>query len=201
VLRELRQGCVDEPSYPPSCIDRANDEEIAMAASSPHASFIIGLMTLAAAMLLGASVAAAPAKKASHKGWPKIDGKVDIHKLDEEAPMQGLANKHNELLGGHGSDTITAGDIGDVLWGDYKPSAQPATQKDVITGGAGKDHIYASHGTNTIVTRGGADQVHAHFGRGTITCTNKKPLVFLSHRSQKRYTLHGCPRITFRSSL
>ena len=172
-----------------------------MTARSRHASFIIGLMMLAAAMLAGASVAAAPAKKASHKGWPKIDGKVDIHQLDEETPMQGLANKHNELLGGHGSDTITAGNIGDVLWGDYKPSAQPPTQKDVLTGGSGKDHIYAGHGTNTIVTRGGADQVHAHFGRGTITCTNKKPLVFLSHRSQKRYKLRGCTRITFRSSL
>jgi Ca2+-binding RTX toxin-like protein len=172
-----------------------------MTASRRHASFTIGLMTLGAGLLLGASVAAAPAKKASHKDWPKIDGKVDIHKLDEETPMQGRANKHNELLGGHGSDTITAGNIGDVLWGDYKPSGQPPTQKDVITGGTGKDHIYASHGTNIIVTRGGADQVHAHFGCGTITCTNRKPLIFLSHRSQKRYKLHGCTRITFRSSL
>jgi Ca2+-binding RTX toxin-like protein len=115
--------------------------------------------------------------------------------------MQGLKNKHNELLGGHGDDTIAAGDIGDVLWGDYKPSGQPATQKDVITGGPGKDHIYASHGTNTIVTNGGADQVHAHYGRGTITCATKKPLIFLSHRSKPHYKLKGCPRITFRSSL
>src|SRR3954452_5044553 len=28
---------------------------------------------------------------------------------------------HNELLGGHGGDTIHAGPWGDVLWGDYKP--------------------------------------------------------------------------------
>jgi hypothetical protein len=153
--------------------------------------------------LLGSTlVAVAPAqKKASHKDWPKIDGKLVIHENDEETPLVGVKNKHNEMLGGHGNDTITAGDIGDVIWGDYKPSGQPATQRDVLTGGPGKDHIYASHGTNTIVSKGGADQIHAHFGRGTITCTNSKPLVFLSHRSQKKYKLHGCTRITFRSSL
>jgi Ca2+-binding RTX toxin-like protein len=152
--------------------------------------------------LLGGSLAAvAPAqKKASHKEWPKIDRLV-IHENDESTPMVGTKGKHNEMLGGHGNDTISAADVGDVLWGDYKPSGQPTTQKDILTGGPGKDHIYASHGTNTIVSRGGADQIHAHFGRGTITCTNSKPLVFLSHRSQKKYKLHGCKRITFRSSL
>jgi hypothetical protein len=159
------------------------------------------LTAVAAAALFSAWAAAAPAQKASHKEWPKIDGKVVIHKHDERTPLRGLRNKHNELLGGHGNDTITAGDVGDVMWGDYKPSGQPAAQRDVITGGPGKDHIYASHGTNTIVTNGGADRVHAHFGRGSITCTTKQPLIFLSHRSKARYKLHGCTRITFRSSL
>jgi Ca2+-binding RTX toxin-like protein len=161
----------------------------------------MALMALAAAALCTAGTAANAANKASHKEWPKIDGKLIIHKHDEETPLRGVRNKHNELLGGHGNDTITAGDAGDVMWGDYKPSGQPATQRDVITGGPGKDHIYASHGTNTIVTNGGADWVHAHFGRGTITCTTKRPLIFLSHRSKPRYKLHGCTRITFRSSL
>ena len=160
----------------------------------------MALLALAAAAFSTAATAEA-AKKASHKGWPKIDGKLIIHKHDEETPLRGLRNRHNELLGGHGNDTILAGDAGDVMWGDYKPSGQPATQRDVITGGPGKDHIYASHGTNTIVTNGGADWVHAHFGRGSITCTTKQPLIFLSHRSKPRYKLHGCKRITFRSSL
>src|SRR3954469_21485572 len=159
------------------------------------------LTAVAAAALFTAWTAAAPAQKASHKEWPKIDGKVVIHKHDEGPPLRGLRNKHNELLGGHGNDTITAGDVGGVMWGDYKPSGQPATQRDVITGGPGKDPIYASHGTNTIVSGGGADRVHAHFGRGSITCTTKQPLIFLSHRSKPRYKLHGCTRITFRSSL
>ena len=157
---------------------------------------------VAAGLLSLSVVAVAPAaKKASHKGWPKIDGKTDIHQNDESTPMAGTRRKHNELLGGHGDDTITAGDIGDVIWGDYKPSGQPTTQRDILTGGPGKDHIYASHGINTIVSGGGEDQIHAHFGRGSITCTNRKPLVFLSHRSQRKYKLHGCTRITFRSSL
>jgi Ca2+-binding RTX toxin-like protein len=155
----------------------------------------------AVGVLFSACAGAALAQKASHKEWPRIDGRLVIHKHDEETPLRGLRNKHNELLGGHGSDTITAGDVGDVMWGDYKPSGQPESQRDVITGGPAQDHIYASHGTNTIVTNGGADRVHAHFGRGTITCTTKQPLVYLSHKSKRRYKLHGCTRITFRSSL
>jgi hypothetical protein len=156
---------------------------------------------VASAALFTACATAALGQKASHKEWPKIDGKLVIHKHDEETPLHGVRTKHNELLGGHGNDTITAGDAGDVMWGDYKPSGQPQSQRDVITGGPGQDHIYASHGTNTIVTNGGADRVHAHFGRGTITCTTKQPLVYMSHRSKRRYNLHGCTRITFRSSL
>jgi Ca2+-binding RTX toxin-like protein len=159
------------------------------------------LTAVTGAGLFVACTAAAPAQKASHKEWPKIDGRLVIHKHDEETPLRGLRTKHNELLGGHGDDTITAGDVGDVMWGDYKPAGQPETQRDVITGGPGKDHIYASHGRNTIVTNGGADRIHAHFGRGSITCTTKQPLVYLSHRSQRRYKLRGCTRITFRRSL
>jgi hypothetical protein len=169
--------------------------------TSLHPRTTTALLALAAAALCTAGNAANAAKKASHKEWPKIDGKLIIHKHDEETPLRGVRTKHNELLGGHGNDTITAGDAGDVMWGDYKPSGQPATQRDVITGGPAKDHIYASHGTNTIVTNGGADWVHAHFGRGSITCTTKQPLIFLSHSSKPRYKLHGCTRITFRSSL
>jgi Ca2+-binding RTX toxin-like protein len=152
-------------------------------------------------LLLGAAaVAGVAGAKTSHAGWPKIDGILKMHKADESSAMQGT-DRNDELLGGHGNDTITAGDVGDVMWGDYKPSGQPESQRDVITGGPGQDHIYASHGTNTIVTNGGADRVHAHFGRGTITCTTKQPLVYMSHRSKRRYNLHGCTRITFRSSL
>jgi Ca2+-binding RTX toxin-like protein len=154
------------------------------------------LLATAASASLAVGLAAA---KTSHAGWPKINGLTIIHKLDQTTPMTGLQDKHNELLGGHGDDTIVAGRIGDVLWGDYKPSGQPTTQTDTIRGGAGKDFIYASHGRNIISTGGGADQIHAHFGRGSITCASTKATVFLSHKSKPHYKLHGCPRISFKS--
>jgi Ca2+-binding RTX toxin-like protein len=106
---------------------------------------------------------------------------------------------HNELLGGHGSDTIHAGDSGDVIWGDYKPSGQPSTQTDRLNGGPGKDFIYASHGRNVIDTGSGRDVVHAHFGYGRISCGSAQAIVFLSHASRKRYALSGCRKISYKT--
>jgi hypothetical protein len=103
---------------------------------------------------------------------------------------------HNELLGGHGSDTIHAGPAGDVIWGDYKPSGQPGTQHDTIVGGPGRDFVYASHGTNDISSGGGADVIHAHFGRGSIQCSPQTTL-YLSRRSRPRYHLSGCRHISY----
>ena len=135
----------------------------------------------------------------SHAGWPKIDGRLLINKQDQSTPLVGLPDKHNELLGGHGNDTITAGQIGDVLWGDYKPSGNTTTQVDHIDGGAGKDFIYASHGTSYIDGHGGADQIHAHYGHGTITCGSAKATVFLSHKGRSGWTLHGCTHISYKT--
>ena len=105
---------------------------------------------------------------------------------------------HNELLGGHGNDTIHAGPAGDVIWGDYKPCCQPAAQVDHLYGGPGTDFLYASHGINYIYTGGGPDVVHAHFGRGgEIHCDSRDVLLYLSHRSRARYHLFGCKRISY----
>jgi RTX calcium-binding nonapeptide repeat (4 copies) len=106
---------------------------------------------------------------------------------------------HNELLGGHGSDTIHAGPWGDVIWGDYKPSGQPTSQVDHLYGGPGNDFIYASHGQNIIDTGGGNDVVHAHFGYGSITCHSPNTIVYLSHTSRPGYQLHGCRRISYKT--
>ena len=145
--------------------------------------------------------ATAFAGNASHKGWPKINGDLKMHKADQDGELNATkTQKHNELLGGHGNDIITAGNVGDVMWGDYKPGGQPESQFDRLNGGPGKDFIYASHGRNVIRTNGGNDQVHAHFGRGEIYCESGKPLVWMSHKSRKVYKLHGCKRITYRSS-
>jgi hypothetical protein len=153
-----------------------------------------GLLCLA---LFVAPVAVA---NTSHAGWPTINGALIMHKLDESGPISApVPFLHNELLGGHGNDTIYAGNAGDVLWGDYKPSGQPTTQQDVLQGGAGRDFIYASHGHNTIDTGAGADVVHAHFGYGSITCHSPQTIVFLSHRSRPGYQLQGCRRISYKT--
>lgn len=117
----------------------------------------------------------------------------------QSAALVPTAIGHNELLGGHGSDTIHAGPAGDVIWGDYKPDGQPTTQVDVLDGGAGNDFIYASHGTNDISTGGGKDVVHAHFGRGRIRCGSARTIVFLSHKSRPGYHLAGCRRISYKT--
>jgi hypothetical protein len=143
------------------------------------------------------SVAAA---NTSHEGWPPINGQLIMHKLDQNGSITPFTtNLHNELLGGHGNDVITAGNVGDVLWGDYKPSGQPTTQNDVLQGGAGRDFIYAGHGRNSIDTGAGNDVVHAHFGYGSITCHSPDTIVFLSHKSRPGYRLSGCRHISYKT--
>jgi len=160
-------------------------------------SFRHATLVIAVTLLAGAAAAVA---STSHKGWPVINGDLKMHKADQSGVLRATkVNKHNELLGGHGSDTLYAGKVGDVLWGDYKPSGQPTSQVDRIYGGPGKDFIYASHGTNDIYAGGGADQIHAHFGRGAIFCGSGDVTVFLSHRSRRVYQLHGCRHISYRT--
>src|SRR5215211_5454880 len=140
---------------------------------------------LAALAILGSACVALG--KASHEGWPRINGMLMMNSRDQSRPLNGHPAKHNELLGGHGSDTIQAGNVGDVIWGDYKPCCQPTTQVDRLSGGPGNDHIYASHGVNYIRTGGGRDLVHAHFGRaGEIHCDSRRVKAYISHRSRGR---------------
>jgi Ca2+-binding RTX toxin-like protein len=106
---------------------------------------------------------------------------------------------HNELLGGHGDDTIHAGPWGDVMWGDYKPSGQPTSQHDQIWGGPGRDHIYASHGKNAIRAGGGNDWIKAHFGNGLVNCGGGNDLLYISRRAQKRYKIRNCERISHKT--
>lgn len=112
-------------------------------------------------------------------GWPQyLVRRICTSQRTATVPLD---KGPNELLGGHGNDVIHAGPAGDVLWGDYKPTGQPTTQVDVLDGGPGKDFMYASHGTNTIVTGGGS------------------PLIYLSHKSRKLYRLHGCHKISYKT--
>jgi Ca2+-binding RTX toxin-like protein len=106
---------------------------------------------------------------------------------------------HNELLGGHGDDTIHAGPWGDVIWGDYKPSGQPTRQHDQIWGGPGRDHIYASHGRNAIRAGGGNDWIKAHFGNGLVNCGAGNDLLYISRRAQKQYKIRNCERVSHKT--
>ena len=71
--------------------------------------------------------------KASHKGWPEIDGKLEMHSYDGDGHMFGT-DRSDELLGGHGNDTIRGRGAADVIWGDYKPCCQPKRQRDLLDG-------------------------------------------------------------------
>jgi Ca2+-binding RTX toxin-like protein len=106
---------------------------------------------------------------------------------------------HNELLGGHGNDIIYAGPQGDVIWGDYKPSGQPASQTDRLNGSGSRDIIFASHGTNIIRAGGGDDWVKAHFGRGIIDCGGGHDVLYVSRRAQKSYKIRHCDVISHRT--
>ena len=158
------------------------------------------VLFFAVSIVLLPAVCAVAGANTSHEGWPRINGDLKMHKADQSGPLHATKKRrHNELLGGHGSDVIRAGRVGDVLWGDYKPSGQPATQVDRIYGGSGKDFIYASHGTNFIHTGGGADQIHVHFGRGAVWCGHGRATVFISRKNRRNYRLHGCRRISHRT--
>ena len=189
----------------------------------------------------------APIRKASHVGWPTINGLLLINKLDGSRPLDARGGedpfdrqdptykcdgdhnyqgcflisgaclpgpgsnsckddpvnplhsvKHNELLGAHGSETIHAGDAGDVIWGDYKPTGQPRSQRDRLFGGNGRDFIYTSWGHNEVHTGGGADIIHAHDGGGDIYCDSPNAIVYMSHSSRKHYVLHNCPTVSYK---
>ena len=109
------------------------------------------------------------------------------------------SGRHNELLGGHGDDTIYAGPNGDVLWGDYKPSGQPASQHDRILGGPGRDFIYASHGLNEIDAGSGKDVVRAHFGHGIIDCGGGADVLYVSRKAQRSYRISHCETISHKT--
>jgi len=154
------------------------------------------LATLLAVLLLPSALALG---EASHAGWPHIDGKLVMDKgpAGEQHVLRGDPNRHNELLGGYGNDTIYGGNAGDVLWGDYHGSGQPSDQSTTIYAGNGKNFIYTSHGTNTIFTGTGPSVVLAHFGHGTIHCGSALVQVTVSHTSRGRYQLPGCQHILF----
>jgi len=149
--------------------------------------------------------------KASHAGWPTNDcrwrehphgegcGVYRSHNKNQDGVIRGT-DRSDELLGGHGNDTVRGNAAGDVIWGDFWPCCQPAGQSDQLAGGAGNDFIYASHGTNQIDGGSGNDVIHAHFGQdGSVDCGSGYDVLYVSHKTKRRYGARDCERISFGS--
>jgi Ca2+-binding RTX toxin-like protein len=151
-----------------------------------------------ATVAIGVAAGGPASAQTSHEGWPHIDGVLKINKDDGNDTFRGTRNS-DELLGGHGNDTLYGRGRADVLWGDYKPSGQGTAQVDHLYGGDGSDFIYASHGQNVILAGAGNDTIHAHFGRGSIDCGAGKDTLFVSHRSKPGYRISHCEKISFKT--
>ncbi|MBI5105352.1 MAG: hypothetical protein HZB46_10310, partial [Solirubrobacterales bacterium] len=130
--------------------------------------------------------------KVSHRNWPAITG-VYLSYYDQGGGRIEGAERNDELLGHHGSDTIFGGAGSDVLWGDWDPEDNNGTQRDTLNGGAGSDFIYTSHGRNTVSGGAGNDFIWAFYGHGTIDCGPGNDKVRLSGR-RSAYRLRSCER-------
>jgi hypothetical protein len=129
---------------------------------------------------------------ADHTGWPRTTHHVG-HPNNESGVERGVDGIHNMLLGGDGNDTIWAGNMGDVVWGDSHPS-DPPNQSDQLHGGAGPDWIYASMGHNVIWTGAGDDHLALVYGYGTVFCNGPgvKTMVMRFLPANRHFKLVGC---------
>jgi Ca2+-binding RTX toxin-like protein len=132
--------------------------------------------------------------KVSHKGWPAVTGVLMI--ADDHGRRMVGGSRNDELLGANGSDHLSGGPGKDIIWGDEWPVPRNGTtQHDTISGGAGNDWIYTSHGTNTINAGPGNDIIYAYYGKGTIDCGPGNDLVFTRRlASNIHFKLRHCER-------
>jgi hypothetical protein len=150
---------------------------------------LFGVLVFSAALVYG---------DANHDGWPDTVT-YKSHPDDENGVIRG-SGRSDELLGGHGNDTIYGRGAPDVIWGDFKPCCQPSSQHDRLFGGRGNDFIYASHGRNEIHAGSGNDTIHAHYGAagGSVDCGSGNDLLFVSHQRKSHYRISNCERLTYR---
>ena len=158
----------------------------------------MALLLRATTFLLTLTLLALPASAgamADHTGWPRTMHHVG-HPHNESGVERGIKGVHNMLLGGDGNDTIWAGDMGDVIWGDSHPDDPPG-QSDLLHGGPGPDWIYASMGHNVIWTGAGNDHVALVYGYGTVFCDGPglKTLVVRYLPQNRRFKLVGCKHV------
>jgi RTX calcium-binding nonapeptide repeat (4 copies) len=155
------------------------------------------LATTITALALGVSLQGDCPGCASHANWPQIQN-LSIDK--PSTPKRRLIGTavNDELLGGHGSNVISGRGGHDVLWGDFNPSGQPASQVDRIRGGPGNDFIYGSHGRNVIFGGTGNDKIRVHFGRGVVDCGPGLDIYHVARSRRDRYRFIDCERVDYR---
>jgi Ca2+-binding RTX toxin-like protein len=135
---------------------------------------------------------------ADHGEWPKIDIE-NVKRADKEGTtnLQG-SDENDELMGHHTSDTLRGFGGSDVLWGDYDPNGQPASQVDRIFGGPGEDFIYGSHGRNVIRGGAGNDAISVHYGRGRVNCGPGRDIYHVARSRRKNYRFRNCEKVDYR---
>jgi Ca2+-binding RTX toxin-like protein len=132
-----------------------------------------------------------------HKYWPKVTGDFKKASGNSGVTYNGTS-RSDELLGHHGSDTLRGGASNDILWGDWDPKNQPASQKDVIEGGGGTDFIYGSHGKSTIDAGAGNDVISVHYGRGSVDCGPGRDIYHVARSRKKAYKFRNCEKAEYR---
>jgi Ca2+-binding RTX toxin-like protein len=124
--------------------------------------------------------------------WPKLSG--ILWKVNDNQDRTKIGSPLNdELLGHHGDETLVGGGGGDILWGDWDPSANSTKQRDTLSGGAGNDWIYPSHGRTVVRGGAGRDFVWAFYGKGTIDCGPGQDTARV--RANGSFKLHNCERV------
>jgi len=162
--------------------------------------FVLGLSGLAFADHIAGTSCGSSRSCAGHQFWPTMSLN-DIQKADEYrgTTLTGKQNKSNELLGWHGSDTLTGGTKSDILWADHEGDGQPTGQWDRIYGGEGSDFIYSARGRNTIEGGEHNDAIKARYGRGVINCGPGKDIVWVPKRRRRNWKFKNCERFEYRT--
>ena len=157
-------------------------------------AIFVSILT-SATLVAGVALAGAP-----KDDWPPINGELWLNTYDLDMSHTGTTN-NDELLGGHGDDTIYGRSGADVIWGDHKATGNTADQSDYVRAGAGADWVYASHGQNTIYGGAGNDTIRVWFGRGFVDCgAGNDDILYVSRRTDPKVKRRHCERVSHKSA-